>query len=184
MNENLFCTCRLHPPVDNWDDWDHGEQKVVSDVREFGWHVEAIFDPNEELPWWCFTIGLFHNFGVPDLAMVGLGQDGMHYWLNEAGALIKAGLRPSDGDLIEDVLDGYELLVKDVAPGWAESLFGFARWFYRHPEPAMQQLVWPDPERRMPWDTQATENCRVGQARLWLPPSDHPPGPWTETAAS
>ena len=177
------CTCRLHPPVDPGDDWDDGDRKLVRDVVEHGWHVVKVGSPDGSMPWWCYTVGLHHSFSVPDLVMAGLGPDGMHHWLNEAAPVSRdRGAFPEDAQL-DGVLEGFTLLVRDVAPGWAEPLFGWGRWFARAPEPPIQQLVWPDPQHRMPWDEDATEGCRVHQARLWLPPNEHPSGVWTDWAA-
>jgi hypothetical protein len=44
------------PPCEGPDD-----EKVLADVREYGWHVIEIFE-QDETPGWAFSIGLYKNF--------------------------------------------------------------------------------------------------------------------------
>lgn len=178
----MRCFCVLHYPPQSQDEWDTPDQKVVGDVETHGWSISLIASPDGLLPHWAFSIGLIHSFGVPNITMVGLDPRGMGHWINNVGERLRAGLRIKDGDTLDGVIDGYTLLVRQVAEGWSESMFGWCRWFAQQPEPPMYQLVWPDAQHRMPWDDEATEGCRIGQARLWLPPSEHPTGMWADWA--
>lgn len=176
------CRCLLHEPGSRSDIWDDDDRSVVSDVDEYGWHASMVFCPEGITPSWTYTTGLAHTFGVPDLVMVGLDPQHMHSWLNKVVEMIRAGRVLGDDTQVDGVLEGYTLLVRDVDSGWVAPLFGCTRWFYRNPNPPLQQLVWPDPHHRMPWDEDASQGCGVGQARLWLSPEKHPPGVWTDWA--
>jgi hypothetical protein len=168
----------LHEPPENSHQWDDLDHKLVSNVLEFGWHV-ALIGGDDGLPPWAFTVGLDHTCSRPDLVMTCLGLEGMHHWLNAIAARINNGEQFCDGDLIEGVLTGYTLMVKEVAPGWSNALFGWGQWFTQEPEVPMLQIVWPDLHHRFPWDDRATPNCRQ-QPRLWEPAATNPSSPWSQ----
>lgn len=67
---------------------DDGDRKLLSDIHEFGWHVVNV-PGDERAPAWCFTVGLQHSYGHPELVIVGLPLDTGHAVLNIAGETIK-----------------------------------------------------------------------------------------------
>lgn len=173
------CHCVLHEPPPSTADWTAGDRKLVADVQDHGWHVVKVVDPDADSPWWAFTVGLWHSYGVPELTMAGLLPGDMHTWLNVLGKRARDGKGVVDeGSLVEGVLEGYALRARRVATPWYRPLFGAALWFAQKPPLPMAQLVWPDRTGRYPEDPGCGERCSTDQPRLWLQPEEHPPGLW------
>jgi hypothetical protein len=144
---------------------DDDERGIAWHVLSHGWSVIAL--PEEgEWPGWVYSVGLWHTFGVPEVCLFGLRVADMHHWVNEVGERVRAGLVPRPDTVVDDLLDGYPLVVRPVHPSWHLDLFAFGVGFYRRPVPVVQ-LVWPE--------LRSTGR----QPSLWLPKADHPPNLWT-----
>ncbi|MFF2078145.1 DUF4262 domain-containing protein [Kitasatospora sp. NPDC058162] len=152
----------------------------MAHVRDHGWHVVGV--GGGEIPDWAFTVGLWHSYRIPEVAMFGLELTGLMHWVNEAAALLRDGAPTEPGTLLPGVIEGYPLRLHPVDPGWHLPLFGTAAGFYRRAPFPVVQLVWPDRDQRWPSDERATPGCRA-QPSLWLPVGEHPDGVWTEEAA-
>jgi hypothetical protein len=137
---------------------------------------------DEHTAGWAFTVGLWHTYRHPEIAMFGLRLDDMHTWLNKVGDLVRAGTVLSPAASVDGILDGYELAVREVDRSWYRALFGMALAFYQAPPLPIRQLVWPDRAGRYPWDSDCGERCRRDQPQLWVPVAKHAPGPWTALA--
>jgi hypothetical protein len=142
-------------------------------VRDIAWHVQShgwsvVALPEEgEFPGWAYSVGMWHTMRSPEVCVFGLRVPDMHHWLNQVGDRVRAGLALRPGTMIDDVLDGYPLVVRPVHPSWYVDIFAYGLDFYREPPLPMVQLEWPElrSEGRQP--------------SLWLPKDDHPPGVWT-----
>lgn len=144
---------------------DDYERDIAWHVQSHGWSVVAV--PEEgELPGWVYSVGMWHTLRAPEVCVFGLRVADMHHWVNQVGERVRAGLALRPDTVIDDVLDGYPLVVRPVHPSWRLDLFAFGLDFYGRMSPVVQ-LVWP-------------ELRSVGrQPSLWLPKDDHPPNLWT-----
>jgi hypothetical protein len=152
----------------------------VRHIREHGWHVVGI--GGDDMPDWVFTVGLWHSYRVPEVAMFGLEVGDLMCWANAAGARLRDGAAPDADSLLTGVVEGLPLMIKTVDPSWHKPLFGTAVGYYQRTPVPFVQLVWPDRDGNWPWDQDATRRCREYQPRLWLPVDAHPTGVWTEEA--
>lgn len=177
MRGSPGCTCLICEAPPDKGSWSDDERKLVDDVHSFGWHVVNASD-GDGLPRWAYTVGLTHTVGGPELVMCGLDGPLLHRCLNAAGRAVRAGLDRADGALVGDVLDGFDVQLRTVAPGWGAALFDRLRWFTRVAEPAVVQVVWPDQEGHFPDDPAFRAGLADRQGQLWLPPGEHPAGPW------
>ncbi|CAL9406797.1 hypothetical protein SUDANB95_01568 [Actinosynnema sp. ALI-1.44] len=160
------------------------DRKLVKDVRRLGWGVIMI--PEDDVSaGWAFTVGLWHTFRVPEVAMFGLDTDVLHPVLNDVGEAVRAGRAPAAGDRVEGLLDGgYQVLFADVHADWPRVFFGTALGFYRGmPPPPFLQCLWPDKQGRFPGEDGFPDRLDEHQPRLWLDRAHHPEGPWTDAEA-
>jgi Domain of unknown function (DUF4262) len=152
-----------------WDRW------VYDTIAEVGWAVVAV---SGETPY-AFTIGVWHSYELPELAMFGLREQDMQIWLNKCVALVRRRADPvPDGEPVPGVLDRFPVQLRDADPSWHPALFGAMCGYYGTLETPVRQLVWPDREGRWPWDAAATATCRERQPQAWVPVAAHPEGPW------
>ncbi|MEV4513200.1 DUF4262 domain-containing protein [Dactylosporangium sp. NPDC049525] len=147
---------------------------ILSTVARHGW--SAVWVPAGVD--FAYTVGLWHTFRLPELAMFGLNGDNMQDWLNGCVAHIRAAGLPAAEVPFTGVIDGFPTQLRPVDESWRDAFFGTAHRFYRGQPVPFQQLVWPDAAGRWPWDEQATASSRTRQAFTWLPVDRHPAGGW------
>ncbi|MYS86247.1 DUF4262 domain-containing protein [Embleya scabrispora] len=179
MTDDPFrCRCVLCHDYGDRDRADRVDLTIIENVRQHGWHVVMV--PEDEIgPGFSYTIGLSHSHGVPELTMFGLDVHDMHTMLNTLGARACSGAVLDDGREHQGVVDGYDVVLRDVDPRWYRTFFGRAIGFYRRPPFTVLQVAWPDAGGRFHWEEQVEQRHQESQPRLWLPPDDHPVGVWT-----
>jgi hypothetical protein len=143
--------------------------KVLEDVKHFGWHVMGVFPKKDETgPSWAYTIGLFHSFGHPEIALFGLPLKTCMSIVNFVGTRVKEGRKYEPGPCYDDVLDGsFRVAFREVKRQHYPEYFGFAKWFYESDPFPVLQCFWPDKEHRLPWDAGASDGLREAQPYLF-----------------
>jgi hypothetical protein len=173
------CHCLLCQVPPDEGGWDERDRRIAGKIRQFGWNVNGV--AGGSTPDWAYSIGIWHTLRAPEVCVFGLpAQTGMRI-VNVVGELIRDGERLHDGQKRDDVLNGYDVVLRSARQQWYRRFFGAGIDFYRQPPLPMVQVIWPDREGRFPWEAEVEESCRRSQPSLWMPPDDHPPGPWTET---
>jgi hypothetical protein len=152
-----------------WDQW------VRDTVAGAGWAVVAVSGGTP----YAFTIGLWHSYGMPEVAMFGLAEQDMQVWLNNCAGLLRDRGEPfADGEPFDGVLDGFPVRTREIHPSWHRPLFGLVSGYYGTPAVPVRQVTWPDREGRWQWDEAATPTCRERQPQAWVPVEEHPEGAW------
>ena len=144
-------------------------------IAESGWAVVAVGGQRAH----AFTVGLWHSYGIPELAMFGLTAPDMQQWLNSCvEELAQRGTVP-DGEPFTGVLDQYPVLLREMDVSWEEPLFGTMCGYYGAVDAVpVRQVIWPDRHGLWPWEDGATESSRDAQPLGWLPVTEHPDGGW------
>jgi Domain of unknown function (DUF4262) len=151
---------------------------ITGHIERVGWAVQGV-PGDEQAPSWAYSIGMWHTFRGPELAMFGLSLDTMATIINEIGSKAAAGVAIEAGDLIDGV-SPCTFAIRPVHASWRDtSLFAMSNTIYGCLRPAYLQVVWPDRQRRFPWDSGFEDRFEGLQPLLWLPRDDHPPGSWT-----
>lgn len=133
---------------------DEGEREVVDHVERHGWSVTNIRE-EAGAPGWAFTVGLFENFGHPEVTIFGMDLRARHAILNWIGDNVREG-KSFTADREHDwVLKEHNCWSRDVRKQWYKDLFGWALWFYGGTEFPMVQCVWPARDGRYPWEEAA-----------------------------
>ena len=156
----------MHNVVDLPEPEDGFDQKLIADVRTYGWHClhvadehhaehaekNAVLGPHPIYDAaFSYTVGLWLTQSHPELVLVGRWKQN-HAIIASAVALIKEGQRFEVGSTSEEVLEGYDVCFTAVAPARRTELLTYASWANcRRPFEALQ-LVLPDAAGRWPWD--------------------------------
>ena len=145
---------------------DKSDQKIVDDVKEFGWHVTCVgpaVDSDDPEEWFAYTVGLTKTFGWPELICFGLDLQVMAGLLNDAvDECRQRDIEPSPGLILNDVIEGYPARLEIPMP-MADHYVNSARWFARMeglPTPGVLQLFWPDQNGHFPDDPACAEGVR------------------------
>lgn len=129
---------------------DADEQRVIDDVRQYGWHTIGIED-DPEGPGFAYSVGMFHTLGHPEIIIFGLPVDSMMSIVNYIGEEVRQGASFQDGQESDQILEGYRCVFRAVPEELYPEYFGYAMWFYRPASFPVLQCVWPDRDGRFPW---------------------------------
>lgn len=117
-----------------------------------GWVVQGIFDPDGERPWWYYTVGLTAR-GHPEFTLSGPEPRVGQPILNDlAGRVANEGRTYQDGDVVTDLVVGYNVALMRVAR-FKEFPLSMVEAIYPDRAVHALQLVLPDREGRYPWDS-------------------------------
>ena len=166
------CVLCLDPGV-----LDDVTQLTVEQVEKHGWQVTMI-PADEQGPGWAYTVGLWHTYRIPELAMFGLDIELMRGILDNLGRLAVDG-RVLEPDQERSDVATVPVVLKDVDYRWYKAFFGTAIDFYGRPPFPYLQVVWPTRGGAFPWQPGGAA-LFSHQPQLWLHPDSHPAGVWTE----
>ncbi|WP_405647367.1 DUF4262 domain-containing protein [Streptomyces uncialis] len=172
------CRCVICHDYGDRHEADALDLRTLEHVLGHGWSVVMV-PPDEEGPGFAYTIGLWHSFRTPEVAMFGLDIHVMRTCLNTLGQRAAQGRTLSDGQRCTDVIAHHSLALKAVDPRWHRTFFGSAISFYRRPPFPVLEAVWPDREGHYLWQDESGHSYRGSQPWLWLEPAEHPVGVWT-----
>ena len=142
------------------------KEAIVTNVEKFGCHL-ALIDSNGYLPAFAYSIGLYKNYGHPEIITFGLKTNVMGHLLNYARDEIKKGMAFKQGPTYSGFLEGYKIQFLNVDKEYYPDYFGYAGWYYKNSWdfPAIE-LIWPDKENRWPWEDSFNEHWKYKQPLL------------------
>jgi hypothetical protein len=150
-------------------------------IREVGWALQFVGAGGGH-PSFLYTVGLLRQYRHPEIVLVGV-PPGAGSTLNELGSRVRDGHEYRVGDQPDEALPGYrtELIAVSMTKSREELL---AAWnLNEEPVPALQ-LVWPDENNRLPWESGYA--LPKGAQRLWGKRGEplaeirrNPDGSWT-----
>ncbi len=127
------------------------DEKMLADIRKYGWHVVGIPDDSEG-PGFSFTVGVYLRTLQPEILMMGIPIEPSHRVLNAiAEYLIEGGTIVPEKRYVGFV-DGREVMFRPIHQSQFREHLGCANWFYKSlgaPFPALQ-CFWPDLQGRFP----------------------------------
>ncbi len=161
----LRCGHRAERPnaETGWTITDPHEEFIRRHVKDPGWAVQLIDDD----PPFAYSVGLFANYGQPELIVVGLPLELMHAMINSIAERVKAGLPLAPGLRLADVIEGFEVTLRAVkATSSLADHVGYACWFYGKAAFPLFQVVWPDKRGHLPDDPEASDGFKKQQRLL------------------
>lgn len=148
---------------------DPSDEKLLSNVQSFGWHIVAIAE-DEEGPGFAFTVGLYLRTLQPEVLVMGVPPDPSARVLNSIGEFAMAGGVLAEGQRYPKFADRCDVEFRPIAKKHYRDYLGYAQWFYRPAKvdfPVLQ-CVWPDLQGIFPWEPNYTERFRSLQHGLWV----------------
>ncbi len=131
--------------------------------------VASRVDDEAPGPPWTYSIGFWQQYSHPEVLIVGLDQSlsgSLINWMNRA--IRDEGRRFEKGAAVDDVLDGdYVCHFQPIASEEFGDWFAADRWFYGgNDQFEAVQMIWPDLQRRYPWESAAPPRFRALQPFL------------------
>jgi hypothetical protein len=144
---------------------DAGEQKLLDNIRKFGWHCMQISGDDEHEAF-SYTVGLFQTYGHPELLIYGLPPEIAHAVLTIVADAAANGQALNLGEPTDALLEGYSCVFVSVPLIEYPEHFGFARWYYEGDGFPVEQVVWPSRAGLFPWHPEAAVEFRAKQPVL------------------
>jgi Domain of unknown function (DUF4262) len=142
------------------------DEKLLADVKEYGWHVLKILD-KDEAPGWAFSVGLYKNFNHPEIIVFGFDEDLSHSVINTIGEEVRSGKKFVVDALYKDLIETYSCTFRPVNEVWYYHFLGYANWFYQGQGYPSLQCIWPDKNERFPWHPEFNPNWLWAQPLLF-----------------
>jgi hypothetical protein len=152
---------------------DPSEQKVIADIRQYGWHCVHIMAEGDDGPY-AFTIGLFQNYQHPELIIFGLPAKVAHQILHIAIQAIQSGEPINLAAKTDALIDGYYCHFVEAPRSKYRDYVGFGRWYYEGDKFPLYQIVWPNRQGQFPWQPEASDSFKRLQPILGIPREAHP----------
>jgi hypothetical protein len=145
---------------------DSVDEKLVSDIHEYGWHCVRVAEENHPEhaeqnaalgphpvydATFVYSVGLWLTRDHAELILVGRWQQA-HGVLASVVSLIDEGAHFAPGDTSDGVVEGYTACFRAISDERREELLTYASWANRHQPFEALQLVLPDAAGVWPWD--------------------------------
>lgn len=146
-------------------------EACVTEIKKNGWAIAVErSDQAEARPASAaYTVGLFEQFGHPELLVFGLTVSTMQAMLTGmAEAIKRTGARFKAGESYAQVLEKHEILLRAIPAHEAEKRMRVAPTYYGRRHFEALQIVWPDETGRYPWDPGFAREYRRRQPLLSL----------------
>ena len=136
------------------DDLTDAGRELLQDVADHKANVMHVTD-DAGVPKFSYTVGLWHHFEQPEVIVFGLDV--------EAADEVA---RFAHGEKHEGLMVGFAARFLDVPDEAAQAHLGAAAWAYQDQPFRSVQLVWPDKEKRWPWQDGVRQGFRDVQPLL------------------
>ena len=150
-----------------WPEPEHEADKIIiGNVQKHGCHILNIRDA---VPEFAFSIGLFANYGHPEVILFATRPEDAQSIINDVRDRAAAGQKFADGDISDDFLEnGYRIAFWHVPFTAYREYLGTACWFYAKSMIAFPclQIIWEDRNRRFPWEAECLPDVKADQPLL------------------
>jgi len=142
------------------------DKRVADDVARFGCHVISVFDPEEKLPTFSYSVGIQASSGAPEAIVIGLRPNLGHSMINEYNDQVRRGAQFERGSRYQGFLEGFDIYIEPAKPALvSEYTLGCTR-FYAGSHYRVVQLIYPTTSGIWPWQKAASAWFRSNQAML------------------
>ena len=134
---------------------------VMAKVREFGWTIVYVDDK----PAFGYTVGLGPTLEHAELIVVGLPEEATSWVLHGAVDHIRAGESLLAGSSVAGLIGDFDAFILRVGDEHLGKL-AFAGDVYGALDFEALQIVWPDRDGKLPWQSGADPRLADGQPVL------------------
>ncbi len=146
------------------------QQKIATDIQTSGYSILTVFDPEGQLPWFGYTIGLYETAHRPEVIMIGLTQERLLGFLHLIARNLLAGASYEAGATTTELTASNKpCFFGLVDPVHYDEYVGQASVYYAGQPFPVLQCVWCDTQGRFPWQEGFEERFREHQPLLFDP---------------
>jgi hypothetical protein len=142
------------------------ERGILKSIQKYGWHANGI--PSEgSSSAWAYSVGLFAQYGQPELIIFGLKIETMLEMISRYADLPQVGKEFGDGVKIDGIIPDKTCVLREVHLPWRETLLRSASWYYHYEKYPVLQCFWPDRHGYFPWEDHCSKHSRKAQPMLF-----------------
>lgn len=130
---------------------DAADESIRETIKEYGWYV-ALFESDDYLPSFAYTIGLYKTYNHPEIIAFGLSADVLGSLLNVVGESVKSGVKIETNKIYKDFIENSSLQFLPVLKEHYSEYLGYGSAYYGNRDYPVIQMVWPDKEEKYPWE--------------------------------
>jgi len=149
--------------------YNHNKQviaNILKDIEEYRVHITFV-ESDGYNPRFGYSIGLFKEFGHPELIIIGLDPESTGAIINNAKDEIEKGTKFIEGINYPDFLVELPVQFIDVKKGHYPDYLGYAGWYNNNSiDFPTLQIVWPDREGIFPWESGFNTSFKFKQPLL------------------
>ena len=149
---------------------DAEEAKALADIEAYGCHILHVLEEADKAPF-TYSVGIEHNFGAPELIVIGLKREVAQFIINDYCRRVRSGEVFQPGQRTSGFIEGFDCQFGAVDIGHYREHFGWDIWFYDGFDFRVMQLIYPTVDGIWPWDEKASDWFRVWQPLLDIPPA-------------
>lgn len=142
-------------------------RKALADIESYGLSVMSVFDPEQKLPPFTYSIGVYQTQQQPELLVIGLEHKLAHRLTNLYAARLTEGWRPQFGQDEPGFLEGFAVRFEPLSPDSVEPYMRLDFWLYEPQVFPAVQMVYPTTKGIWPWQEEAPESFRALQPLLY-----------------
>jgi Domain of unknown function (DUF4262) len=142
------------------------DKRVAADVEKYGCHVISVFDPEERLPTFSYSVGIQATSGAPEAIVIGVRSNLGHAMINEYNDQVRKGAQFKRSTQYQGFLEGFNIYIEPArAALLSEYTLGCTR-FYKDKGYSVVQLIYPTTSGVWPWQKAASEWFKSNQPML------------------
>lgn len=144
------------------------EKRILNDIELYGWHVIKV--PEDDFgPSFGHSIGFYHSFEHPEIIIIGLDLDVIHYVINRIGDAIREGILFQSGQFYSNIIENVDCYFTAVNPDFYKDYAGYAQLIYKDDFPLLQ-CIYPTISGIYPWQTEWPAELKSAQPVLSYKP--------------
>lgn len=136
-------------PIQNHNDY---EQKLLMQVKEFGWRSTHVVGDAEGEPSFAYSTGFWKIFGQPEVIVFDLPAELAHDALGQVYRLFDQGKAIQTERLVSGIISGEDVFFLAVSDDFVSEYFLSSEWFYKGNVFPCLQMIWPDGSGKFPWE--------------------------------
>ena len=129
------------------------EQQILDNIQQSGWHCNAVA-AGKAYPTFVYTVGLEHCYRHPELIIFGLAPVTAHGILSKIVQRLSA---EGDSELTNTASADEPWSYVAVPESNRAELALSTLWYYEGTDFRMDQVIWPCPNGKFPWDDAADD---------------------------
>ncbi len=146
---------------------DKGDKQLLDDIATYGWHVLKVFDENNKLPDFAYSVGAYHSFQQPEIILFGLDPDEMHIIINDIVQSLKEGKKIKINQPYTEYFANCNCIFRRVRKAHYDEYFGYGQWFYKNKNFPVLQCFWPDRNGKYAWERNCLKAVKERQPLLF-----------------